>query len=142
MQVRPAKSQRFKLIAYGIIKTHKLTPEVHRLADLGDSIGELIAEYRPNELAIEDIFFFRNAKTVIKVSQARGVVLYQAVKAGLECYSYTPLQVKQQITGHGKADKKQVLFMVNKLFSLDSKLTQDDAADAIAVAYCHAQRLS
>jgi crossover junction endodeoxyribonuclease RuvC len=126
-----------KLIDCGIVQTHKLTPEEFRLQDLGDSIQQIITEYKPNQLAIEDIFFFKNAKTVIKVSQARGVVIYQAVSNGLSYHSYTPLQIKQRITGYGKADKKQMMFMVNSILKLKAEITQDDAADAVAVAYCH-----
>jgi crossover junction endodeoxyribonuclease RuvC len=126
-----------KLIDYGIVETHKHTPEEHRLLDLGDSISELISEFSPTELAIEDLFFFRNATTVIKVSQARGVVIYAATKAGLQYNSYTPLQIKQQLTGYGRAKKEQVIFMVSKVFGLGDKLRQDDAADAIAAGYCH-----
>jgi crossover junction endodeoxyribonuclease RuvC len=130
------KKSKPKLIQYGIIETHKLTPEEHRLRDVGDSIKELILEFKPQQLAIEDLFFFKNAKTVIKVSQSRGVVVYQSVSHGLSYHSYTPLQIKQQLTGYGRAEKSQIMFMVSKIFGLKSEKIQDDAADAIAVAYC------
>lgn len=136
----PASSQ-YRLKAYGVIETHKFSPEEFRLLDLGQSIRELIEQYKPQVLAIESLFFFRNVTTAMKVSQARGVVIYEAVQRGLNYASYTPLQVKQQITGSGKADKKQVTYMVNKLFKLADKLKQDDTADAIAIAYCHALSL-
>jgi crossover junction endodeoxyribonuclease RuvC len=126
-----------KLLACGTIETSKYTPEEHRLLDLGSSIRELLEEFNPDDLAIEDLFFFRNATTVIKVSQARGVVIYEAAKKGLRYFSYTPPQVKQRITGYGKADKQQMIFMVNKILKLEEKVTQDDAADAVAIAYCH-----
>jgi len=125
------------LISCGVIKTHKFTPEPDRLKDIGDSTAELIKEYNPKIMVLEDIFFFKNAKTVIKVSQARGVIIYQGLTNNLEIISYTPLQVKQQITGYGRADKKQIQFMVNTIFKLKTKLVQDDAADALAIAYCH-----
>jgi crossover junction endodeoxyribonuclease RuvC len=130
-----------ELVDYGIIETHKFSPEEHRLKDLGQSIQQLIKQYKPNHLAIEDLFFFKNAKTAMKVSQARGVVIYLAAQNNLEYHSYTPLQVKQHITGYGRAQKNQVIFMVNKIFSLGKKKIQDDAADAIAVAYSHFLRL-
>ena len=125
------------VIACGVINTHKFSPEEDRLRDLGESLLEIIVEFSPQDLAIEDIYFFKNAKTVIKVSQARGVVIYNAVKSNLKCFSYTPLQVKNIVTGYGKADKKQVMEAVNDIFHLGGKLTQDDAADALAVAYSH-----
>lgn len=126
-----------KLISCGIIKTSKFSPEEHRLVDLGTSIVELIDELKPSELAIEDLFFFRNATTVIKVSQARGVVIYEAAKKGLSYSSYTPPQVKQQITGYGRADKTQMMYMINKILKIKNPITQDDAADAVAIAYSH-----
>ncbi len=126
-----------KLLECGTITTHKFTPEFDRLLELGESIEKLIKEFKPIEMAIEDIFYFKNAKTVIKVSQARGVVIFQAMKEGVRCIGYTPLQIKKGITGYGRAEKNQVMFMLNKIFNLKGKLKQDDAADALAVAYCH-----
>lgn len=137
MPARSANAKQPGLVAYGTVQTHKFTPEEHRLKDLGESIAELIGEYKPTQLAIEDLFFFKNATTVIKVSQARGVVIYEAAKAGLSLTSYTPLQIKQQLTGYGRAEKKQIMFMINTIFKLKAKVIQDDAADAIAAAYCH-----
>lgn len=125
------------LIDYGVIETHKLSPEPDRLVDLGKSLAQLISEFSPTQMAIEDLFYFRNSTTVIKVSQARGVALYEASKAGLKIYSYTPLQIKQQLTGYGRAKKAQIIYMVNKIFKLGGSLKQDDAADAIAVGYTH-----
>ncbi len=125
-----------QLLDCGIIETHKLSHESDRLLDLGDSIGQLIDTYHPDSMAIEDIFFFKNAKTVIKVAQARGVVMYKAAAAKMEIRSYTPLQIKQRITGNGRAEKTQVQFVVDKIFSLNGKLKQDDTVDAVAAAYC------
>jgi crossover junction endodeoxyribonuclease RuvC len=126
-----------KLNGVGIVETHKLSPEEERLLDLGNSIADLIEEFEPDVVAIEDIFFNKNAKTVIKVSQARGVVIYKAVQKGVKYFSYTPPQIKQRITGHGRAKKDQVIYMINEIFSLKGDLVQDDAADALAIAYCH-----
>lgn len=125
------------LIDFGTIETHKLSPEADRLLEIGNSVATLIDEFKPNELAIEDIFFFKNAKTVIKVSQARGVVIYKSVEKGLGYFSYTPPQVKQALTGYGRADKKQIMLMIQQLFKLPSAKLQDDAADALAIAYAH-----
>jgi crossover junction endodeoxyribonuclease RuvC len=137
-------NRKLQLKDCGIITTHKYSPEVERLKELGDSIGELISEFQPTEMAIEDIFFFKNAKTVIKVSQARGVVIYKAVSAALQVFSYTPLQIKQTLTGHGRADKAQMMSMVNRVLGIaaEKSITQDDAADAVAVGYCHYLRAS
>jgi crossover junction endodeoxyribonuclease RuvC len=132
-----AKQKTPTLLGAGIIQTHKLTPEPDRLLDLGQSIADLLDEFKPDEMSIEDIFFFKNATTVIKVSQARGVTVYEARKRGIAVFSYTPLQIKQQLTGYGRADKKQMLEAINETFSLNGKLKQDDTADAIAAAYCH-----
>lgn len=126
-----------KLIELGIVETHKLTPEQYRLQELGIGIRELIAEFKPQQIAVEDIFFFKNAKTVIKVSQARGVVIYEAMLAGLEYFSYTPPQVKQALTGYGRAEKTQIMSMLKVIFKLNVERLQDDAADAVAIAYCH-----
>lgn len=125
------------LVDYGIIETHKLSPEPDRLVDLGESISELIEQYKPNVLAIEELFFARNVTTALKVSQARGVVIFVANKAGMEVFNYKPNQIKQNVTGYGRATKKQIITMINQLFNLNQELKQDDAADAIAVAYTH-----
>ncbi|MFW5702718.1 MAG: crossover junction endodeoxyribonuclease RuvC [Candidatus Dojkabacteria bacterium] len=126
-----------RLVDLGTIETHKFTPEAERLLDLGESINQLLEEFNPDEAAVEDLFFFRNATTVIKVSQARGVVLFSLAKSKIPHYSYTPLQIKQQLTSYGRAKKEQIIYMMNKIFSLKGKLKQDDAADALAVAYTH-----
>ncbi len=125
------------LVNCGIIETNKLSPMEHRLENIGRSVVELIEEFQPDHLAIEAIYYFKNAKTVITVSQARGVVVYESCKAGLKCYNYTPLEIKQTITGYGRAEKSQMIFMINKIFKLNGKIKQDDAIDAVGVGYCH-----
>lgn len=100
-------------------------------------IGELIDEYKPDEVAVEDLFFATNAKTAMSVGQARGVVLLAGRHKKLPIYSYTPLQVKSAVTGYGKADKKQVELMVVRILGLKETPKPDDAADALAVALTH-----
>ena len=105
----------------------------------GDKIAELIEHYKPDAVAVEELFFHSNQKTVIMVAEARGVVLYAAENAGKPLFEYTPMQIKQAVTGYGRADKKQIQQMVKILLGLESVPKPDDAADALAVAVTHAQ---
>ena len=100
---------------------------------------KLIGLYRPQTVAFEELFFNTNTTTAIKVAQGRGVLLLAARKSGLECFEYTPLQVKQAVVGYGLADKKQVMDMVRRILSLQAVPRPDDAADAVAIALCHAR---
>lgn len=104
-----------------------------RLALVGKKIAETIKEYSPDMMAIESLFFSGNQKTAIPVAQARGVILYEGARAGLPIYEYTPQQIKVAVTGYGKSDKKQVIFMTEKLVALPKKVTSDDEMDAIAI---------
>lgn len=105
-----------------------------RLRQVGKKIEEIINKHSPNALAIESLFITKNQKTAMKVSEARGVIIYEAVKAGLPVYEYTPLQIKVAVTGHGGSDKAQVTKMIPLLVKLTSKKALDDEYDAIAVA--------
>lgn len=127
------------LIDYGCIltPTKKHLPE--RLEIIYKDLKEIITKYNPDAVAVEDIFFFKNLKTVIQVSQARGVVLLAGRQKKIQVYSYTPLQVKQSVCGYGRASKSQVQEMVKVLLSLEKIPKPDDAADALAIALCHAQ---
>lgn len=122
---------------FGTIETHKLTPEPQRLLELGQHLQALIAEFKPDEVAIEELFFSKNVTTALKVSQARGVVIYVAAQTGVAPSHYNPMQIKQRITGTGSAKKPQVMFMLRQLFKLPETKLQDDAADAVAIAYTH-----
>lgn len=126
-----------KLVAFGCVNTSKLKSDEERLLEIGKDIKTLIKKYKPDEAAVEDIFFFKNLKTAIAVSQARGVILYKIAKNKIPVQSYTPLQVKQALTGYGRADKKQIQIMVKNILKLKSIPRPDDAADAIAIAICH-----
>ena len=130
-------SNKYKVHGYGVIRTSSEIPMPLRLSNIYESLIHLIGEYKPSHLAIEDLFFFKNQKTVIKVGQARGVVIVAAVNKGLEVFDYTPLQVKQAVTGYGRADKQQIQKMVKMILGLKEIPKPDDAADALAVGLCH-----
>ncbi len=126
--------KRLKYLAYGCIKTDKeLSPE-KRLQLIYNELNGLIKKYRPNALSVEKVFFFKNAKTAIPVSQARGVILLAAAKKKLPVYEFTPLQVKMNIVGYGRAQKNQVQKMIKLLLDLDQIPKPDDAADALGLA--------
>jgi crossover junction endodeoxyribonuclease RuvC len=125
------------LVACGCVETEAGLSSSRRLEILFDALGKLIEEYGPDEAAVEEIYFFKNAKTVIRVSEARGVVILGLTKYQLPVFDYTPLQVKQAVTGYGRAEKKQVQMMVKSILKLDTVPKPDDAADAVAVALTH-----
>lgn len=135
--VREEADGSLALIDYGVIQTSASTPLAMRLRQIFEGIAALIERYQPQAVAVEEVFFSRNARTAMSVGQARGVVLLAAALAGRPVYEYTPLQVKQAISGYGNADKAQVQQMSALLLRLDTVPTPDDAADAIAVAVCH-----
>jgi len=124
-------------IAYGHISTRKENPEDERLMEIHNDLKNIINKYQPEEAAVEDLFFFKNQKTVIKVAQARGMLLLTLRQNGVKVASYTPLQVKQALTGYGRAEKKQVQLMTKSILCLDCIPKPDDTADAIAIALCH-----
>ncbi|NCA94189.1 MAG: crossover junction endodeoxyribonuclease RuvC, partial [Sphingobacteriia bacterium] len=126
-------------IAYGHISTSPKDSTCQRLREVSQDIEEIIKKYKPTESAIEDLFFFKNLKTAMKVSQSRGAIMLTLIKADLKVFEYTPLQVKQAVTGYGRADKKQVQQMVKNILKLKEIPTPDDTADAIAIAICHMQ---
>ncbi len=125
-------------IDYGVIQTPKDEGIAARLAMIYDSLSVLVKKYRPDEIAVEELFFNTNITTGIKVAQARGVILLCAVHECGRLYEYTPLMVKQALTGNGRADKHQVQVMVQMMLKLKTIPRPDDAADALAVAICHA----
>ena len=114
-------------------KTSAKIPFYERLKNIGTEVEEIIEKYKPTSLAIEKLYFTTNQKTVMGVSEARGTILYVAVKKGLEIYEYTPPQIKVAVTGYGKADKGMVMSMVHKLIDMAKKTDSDDELDAIAV---------
>jgi len=103
-----------------------------------DGVSELLEKYRPDAVAVEELFFNTNITTGIRVAEARGVILLAAERAGVSVSEYTPLQVKQAVVGYGRAEKKQVITMVTVLLGLPKPPKPDDTADALAIAICHA----
>jgi crossover junction endodeoxyribonuclease RuvC len=122
----------------GVIETRPGAPLERRLADIHARVCDLIKEHKPVALAVEDLYFGRNVQTAFAVGQARGVVLLSAGIHGIPCFSYTPQAVKQSVCGSGSAAKDQVQRMVGALLSLPEPPQPDHAADALAVAICHA----
>lgn len=124
----------------GVVKTPKEKSLPDRLFMLEKCVFELCEKFKPDHIAIEELFFSKNITTGIAVAEARGVILLTAVKFAKEnVFEYTPNQIKQAITGTGRADKRQMQVMVQMLLKLKEKPRPDDAADALAVAMCHAQ---
>lgn len=137
------QKSKLKIIAYGCIETSPKLSTADRLEKIHRQLTKLIKKYQPQQAAVEDIFFFKNLKTVIKVSQARGVLLCAVAQMKIPVAEYTPLQVKQAVSGYGRADKQQVQKMVQVILNLKEIPKPDDAADALAVAICcaHSQKL-
>ena len=131
-------SRQMSLITAGVIRTPAHTPLDERLEEIYDGILSIIDETKPTVMSIEKLFFARNATTAMSVSHARGVVVLTGRKSGLEIVEYTPLQIKQTITGYGKADKKQVQEMVRIQLGLQEVPKPDDCADALGAAITHA----
>ncbi len=127
---------------YGAITTSPKAKMQDRLVTLYDGLDMLIKKYKPDVMGVEQLFFNRNVTTAIPVGQARGIVLLAAAKNQLELVEHTPLQVKQSVTGYGRADKKQVIYMVTKLLKLAKEPHPDDVADALAIAICTTHCLS
>lgn len=127
-----------KAIAYGMIVTKKEKPDDERLVDIHKATAQLLAKYKPDNVAIESLFFATNATTAMSVGQARGVLLLTCSLKKITTFSYSPLEVKRCITGDGKADKKQVQYMVTRQLHLTKTPEPDDVADALAIALTHA----
>lgn len=131
-------NNRFRTIDYGSLQTPAGMPTERRLVEIHRGMQELIKRYKPEYMAVEELFFNTNITTGIRVGQARGVILLSAAEAGVEIAEYTPLQVKQAVVGYGRADKHQVITMVTRLLGLREPPKPDDTADALAIAICHA----
>lgn len=130
--------QRFKTLEYGAITTPAGMDFPKRLQMIYEQMQKVLMLYKPEAMAVEKLYFNTNTTTAIDVAQARGVILVAAQQAGVPCYEYTPLQVKQAVVGYGRAEKKQVIEMTKKILSLSRTPKPDDVADALAIAICHA----
>ena len=128
-----------QMVQYGAINTPANTPLAVRLVQIEQDLMELLQQFNPDEVAIEELFFSKNITTGIAVAHARGVILATVEKAGIPLYEYTPMQVKQAVVGYGLAEKNQVMDMTKRLLKLRSVPKPDDAADALAIAICHAR---
>ncbi|HBM81273.1 MAG: crossover junction endodeoxyribonuclease RuvC [Clostridiales bacterium] len=126
------------MINYGALITKPSSTMPERLSILYRGLKDIINKYKPDDLAVEELFFNKNVKTALTVGHARGVSLLCAYEAGLNIFEYTPLQVKQSIVGYGRADKMQIQQMVKAILGLKTIPKPDDAADALAIAICHA----
>jgi crossover junction endodeoxyribonuclease RuvC len=125
------------VVDYGVVNTPSGMDTPQRLVTIFNSVGELIDRYTPQVVAVEELFFNKNAKTALSIGHARGVAVLAAALKGVEVHEYTPLQVKQAVAGYGRASKQQVQQMVRMLLNLKCIPRPDDAADALAVSICH-----
>jgi crossover junction endodeoxyribonuclease RuvC len=124
-------------LCYGVIRTASKTPFQFRLKKIHEKIASIIEQHKPEVMAVEELFFGKNASSALSVGQARGVVVLTAIQAGMDLHEYTPLQVKEAVTGYGRADKMQIQQMVKVLLGLSEIPRPDDAADGLALAICH-----
>lgn len=129
---------KFRVLGYGAITTNADTPFPQRLESIYNDMCYVFEKYKPSVMSMEKLFYNSNQKTVIDVAQARGVITLCAQMHNKEIFEYTPLQVKQSVTGYGRAEKKQVMEMTRSILSLESVPKPDDTADALALAICHA----
>ena len=132
------KGNKFNPLGFGSVQTPASMKTEDRLVEIFNSINEIIKKYKPDCMAVEELFWNTNQTTGIRVSEARGVILLCAARLGIPVYEYTPLQVKQAVVGYGRAEKKQVVSMVTMLLNLEKPPKPDDTADALAIAVCHA----
>lgn len=132
------KENKLKLLDVGAVSTKAGELFTWRLLQIDERLTEVMHKYLPDAFAIEELFFNNNAKTAIAAAQGRGAAIMAAVKCGIPVYEYTPLQVKQAVTGYGRADKNQIQQMIKTIFHMDKIIKPDDAADAVAIAVCHA----
>ena len=136
-----SENDKLEILASGSIQTDKNAPHPKRLLELKNDLDFLIKKYNPDCASVEQLFFFKNQKTIIPVAQARGVILLALQENSIPIYEYTPLVVKQTITGHGRADKSLVKIMVKNFAEIKENVKLDDTIDSIALAICHAQNM-
>ena len=128
-----------RMLQYGAVTTEAGLPLATRLVQIEDDMRALIRQLQPDEIAIEELFFSKNITTGLAVAHGRGVVLCTAERLGVPIFEYTPMQVKQAVVGYGLAEKRQVMDMTKRLLKLKAVPKPDDAADALAIASCHAR---
>jgi crossover junction endodeoxyribonuclease RuvC len=135
-----SRDDEYELISSGSIQTDKKQDQSQRLLEIHNDLSWLIKEYNPDVAAVEQIFFFKNAKTIIPVCEARGVIIMTLRQNNISAYEYTPMVVKQTITGYGRADKDEIKQMIKSILNAESVPKLDDTTDAIAIALCHARQ--
>ncbi len=135
-------ANKYRVCDYGVIRTNSDQENCERLMQIFSELKEIIERYKPDEMAVEELFFNKNVKTAIEVGQARGVILLTGAQSNIAVAEYTPLQVKQAVVGYGRASKQQVQQMIKALLNLEEIPKPDDAADALAVAICHGNSIT
>ena len=135
------ENRKTRLIDCGCIRTHAKLSFAQRLQKIYGELAEALARIRPDEVAVEDIFYSKNVKSALKIGHARGVILLAAADAGLPIAEYSPREVKKAVVGSGSASKEQVQFMVKRILALKETPQPYDTTDALAVALCHAHRI-
>ena len=133
------KDDKIELLTSGSIQTDKKLDDAKRLLEIYNDLSQIVDKYKPDCASVEQLFFFKNQKTIIPVAEARGVILTVLEKFGVPTFSYTPMEVKQVLTGYGRADKKEVEQMVSFALQTDELPKLDDTVDAIAIAICHSR---
>lgn len=136
------ENSRYSVVDYGVILTSKDLEVEERLEIIYTELNKILEKYKPEYMAIEDLFYFKNNKTVISVAQARGIILLAGKQNNIPLATYTPLQVKIGVTGYGKAEKKQIQLMVQKILNLKEIPKPDDAADGLAISLTHINSLN
>ena len=126
-----------RLLQYGVITTPPGIPLSSRLCQISRDMVQLLEQFKPDEIAVEELFFSKNITTGIAVAHGRGVILLEVERSGVPVFEYTPMQVKQAVAGYGGADKRQVMLMTQRLLKMPEIPRPDDAADALAIAICH-----
>lgn len=139
--IEQTRGNEWQALGYGCITTNPKESFVERLKDLHEELVDAIKQYKPTRMAVEELFFFKNVTTAMEVAQARGVILLTAIENNLPVDEFTPLQVKQAMTGYGRAEKSQMQKMVSVILGIKGKIKSDDAADALAVALTAGQSL-
>ena len=139
IEISDGNADKIKLVASGSVQTDKTKSDSARLSEIYDDITEVINTYKPDCASVEKLFYFKNQKTVIPVAEARGVILAALEQNGIKIYEYTPMEVKQVLTGYGRADKKEVEQMVKISLGSNELPKLDDTVDAIAIAICHSR---
>jgi crossover junction endodeoxyribonuclease RuvC len=132
--------RRHQYVTAGVIRTNTAQPLSLRLKRIADNLEQIISEFSPNIVAVEEVFYSVNAKSALKLAHVRGVALLQAARAGLEVSEYSALEVKMSVVGYGRAEKSQVQMMVQSLLRISTEFPSFDASDALAVAICHGTR--